>query len=98
MPGSRRGSAASRSSAQRKAARVFPEPVGAETSERACPTAIASQAPLWAAVGAANADPNHAATAVEKRASAGCTCDGTRTEEHAARPHASRFWSEAACC
>src|SRR4029077_11415321 len=89
-PGPRRGWAASRSRAQRKAARVFPEPVGAETST-CLPDAIASHAPLWAAVGAANAEPNHAAAAAEKRASAGCTSDGTRTEEHAARPHASRF-------
>src|SRR5262249_50450062 len=88
-PGSRARSLASRSRAQRKAASVLPEPVGAETST-CCPEAMASHAPVWAAVGAAKAEPNHAATAGEKRASAGWTSDGTRTEEHAVHPHASR--------
>ena len=46
-----RVSAASRSSAERNAASVLPEPVGATTSV-CSPSAMACQAPSWAAVGA----------------------------------------------
>ena len=60
-PGSSSGSAgaetSSRSSAQRKAASVLPEPVGATTSACA-PEEIAFQAPFWAGVGAVNAPRN----------------------------------------
>ena len=59
------GSVPSRSSAQRNAASVFPDPVGATT--RACrPACAASQAPSWAAVGATKAPPNQARVAGEK--------------------------------
>ena len=49
----RRRSVASRSSAQRNADSVLPEPVGA-TTRAWSPELIASQAPSWAAVGALN--------------------------------------------
>src|SRR5262245_22641434 len=66
--------------AHRKAASVLPDPVGAETS--ACrPDPIASQAPVCAAVGAANAEANQDRVAGEKRASTGCSV-ATTTEEH----------------
>src|SRR5262245_28667581 len=66
--------------AHRKAASVLPDPVGAETS--ACrPDAIASQAPVCAAVGAANAEANQDRVAVENRASTGSSV-ATTTEEH----------------
>src|SRR3954452_25019011 len=56
----------SRSSDQRNAARVLPEPVGATTS--ACsPLLIADQAPSWAGVGASNAPVNQARVASENR-------------------------------
>ena len=61
-----RGSVASRSIAQRNAASVLPEPVGATT--RACrPAAIASHASTCAAVGAAKAASNQVRVAVENR-------------------------------
>jgi hypothetical protein len=47
------------SSAHRKAASVFPEPVGAHTST-CSPRAIAGHACACAGVGAANASSNHA--------------------------------------
>ena len=57
-----------RSIAHRNAERVFPEPVGATTS--AClPCEIASQAPTWAGVGAANAPPNQSCVAGPNRSS-----------------------------
>src|SRR5262245_48301525 len=75
--------------AHRKAASVLPDPVGAEIS--ACrPDAIASQAPVCAAVGAANAEANQDRVAVENRASTGWSV-ATTTEEHGrpaqASPH-----------
>ena len=48
-----------RSSAAKKAARVFPEPVGAMTKVDA-PVRMASHAPSWALVGASKARRNHA--------------------------------------
>jgi hypothetical protein len=57
-----------RSMAHRKAARVLPEPVGATTSVSS-PDAIASQAPSWARVGAANDDVNHERVGSEKSSS-----------------------------
>ena len=54
------GSAASRSSAQRNADSVLPEPVGA-TTRAWCPELIAAQAPAWAAVGASKLPRNQAA-------------------------------------
>ena len=51
-------SVASRSSAQRNADSVLPEPVGA-TTRAWSPELIASQAPAWAVVGAANEPRNH---------------------------------------
>src|SRR5439155_6742935 len=61
---------ASRSRAQRNAARVFPEPVGATTSVSR-PEEIASHAPSCAAVGAAKAPSNHARVTPENRPSEG---------------------------
>src|SRR5207237_7606465 len=62
------GSTESRSSAQRNADRVLPEPVGATT--RACsPACAARQAPSCAAVGAAKAPANQSRVAGEKRSS-----------------------------
>ena len=61
-------SAASRSSAQRNAASVLPEPVGA-TTEGVAPALDGGQAPSWAAVGAANAPSNQARVAGENAAS-----------------------------
>ena len=55
-----------RSSDQRKAASVLPEPVGATTSVFS-PRPIASHAPNWAAVGASNAASNQARVIGEKR-------------------------------
>src|SRR3954470_8621511 len=57
---------ASRSSDQRKAARVLPEPVGA-TSSAGSPLLIADQAPSCAGVGASNAPVNQARVASENR-------------------------------
>src|SRR5690348_6907834 len=48
--------------ADRKAASVLPDPVGAATSVWR-PARIAGQASSWAAVGLGNAEENHAATA-----------------------------------
>ena len=62
------GSVASRSSDQRNAARVLPEPVGA-TTRALRPALIDCQAPAWAAVGAANAAANHSRVAAPKSAS-----------------------------
>src|SRR5690606_12253321 len=59
------GCAVRRSIAVRKAARVFPEPVGATTRVWS-PRSIASHAAACAAVGASNASSNHAAVAGEK--------------------------------
>src|SRR4051812_42666839 len=56
----------SRSTAWRNAASVLPEPVGAMTSVSR-PSAMASHAPVCAAVGSANDDSNHARVAGEKR-------------------------------
>ena len=53
-----RGSVASRSIAQRKAASVLPDPVGAMTSVLS-PSAMADQASAWASVGAAKVPANH---------------------------------------
>ncbi len=52
------------SSAQRKAASVLPDPVGAMTRAFS-PAATACQAPAWAAVGRANTSRNHVAVAGE---------------------------------
>ena len=60
--------ACSRSSAQRKADSVFPEPVGATTSV-CSPELMALQAAACAGVGAANAPVNQARVAGEKRSS-----------------------------
>lgn len=57
------------SMADRKAASVLPDPVGAMTSV-ASPVPIASQAALCAAVGAANEAPNHSRVGALKRSSA----------------------------
>src|SRR5689334_16474781 len=59
--------AAIRSSAERNAANVLPEPVGATTSVW-LPPAMALHAPSWAGVGAAKAPSNQAWVAGEKRA------------------------------
>ena len=59
------GAVASRSSAQRNAASVLPEPVGATTSA-CCPSATASQAPSCAAVAPSNAPVNQSRVAGEK--------------------------------
>src|SRR3954468_6858537 len=56
------------SSAQRNAARVLPDPVGATTSAWS-PRLTASHAPAWAAVGCAKAWVNQPRVAGEKRAS-----------------------------
>ncbi len=62
------GSVASRSSAQRKADNVLPEPVGATT--RVCrPELIDSHAPAWAAVGVEKLPRNQLAVAGENRSS-----------------------------
>lgn len=53
----------------RNAARVFPEPVGAQISVLA-PLAIAGQPPAWAGVAASNDASNHLRTGVENGASA----------------------------
>ena len=66
------GSRASRSSDQRNAARVLPEPVGATTSALR-PAPIARHAPAWAAVGAAKAARNHSRVAGPSSASTSCT-------------------------
>jgi hypothetical protein len=59
------GSVAMRSMAQRNAANVFPEPVGAQMS--VCePAAIDGHPSRCAAVGARNDDSNHAREAGEK--------------------------------
>ncbi len=63
------GPAARRSRAQRNAASVLPEPVGATTSAWR-PACAAAQAPSCAAVGAAKAPRNHSAVAGEKPSSA----------------------------
>src|SRR5687767_15817169 len=63
------GSRARRSMPARKAARVFPDPVGAQISAF-LPEAIAGQPPAWAGVGASNEASNHALTGVENGASA----------------------------
>ena len=62
------GSAASRSMAQRNAASVLPEPVGAEMSV-CSPVAIAGQACAWTSVGRSNAFSNHWRTAGVKASS-----------------------------
>ena len=59
---------ASRSMAQRNAASVFPDPVGAMTRVLS-PLAMASHASVWAAVGAANVPVNHSRVSSLKRAS-----------------------------
>src|SRR5689334_19102018 len=59
----------------RKAARVFPEPVGA-TTRALRPAETASQAPCWAAVGAANEASNHAWVAAENRGAAAASLTG----------------------
>ena len=61
----------SRSRAQRKAARVLPEPVGA-TTRAWSPALIACQAPAWASVGRSKAPVNQARVAAEKGARASC--------------------------
>ena len=66
IAGSAGGSAARRSSAQRNAASVLPEPVGATTSVSS-PREIASHAAVWATVGSANASRNHVEASGEKR-------------------------------
>src|SRR5687768_17439634 len=66
---SRSGSRASRSMPARKAARVFPDPVGAQI-RAFLPDAIAGQPAAWAGVGASNEASNHALTGVENGASA----------------------------
>ncbi len=63
------GRLAIRSRDHRNAASVLPEPVGA-TTRASRPRWTADQAPVWAAVGAANAPSNHARVAGEKAASA----------------------------
>ena len=64
--------------ADRNAASVLPEPVGATT--RVCsPRPIASQAPVWAAVGSANAPVNQSRTSGSNRCSAGSADPGCST-------------------
>ncbi len=60
---------ASRSRAHRKAASVFPEPVGATTSASR-PAVMASHASSWAGVAASKTSPNHARVAGENRLNA----------------------------
>lgn len=55
-----------RSSDQRNAAKVLPDPVGATTSAWS-PSAMAAQAPSCAAVGASNDSLNHCAVAALNR-------------------------------
>lgn len=64
---------ASRSRAQRNAARVLPEPVGATTSA-SWPAVMASHASSWAGVAASKTSPNHARVAGEKRLNAVDLC------------------------
>src|SRR6476469_4663670 len=59
------GSVTRRSMAQRNAARVLPEPVGARTRVWS-PAAMAGQPLAWASVGAPNVVSNHSRTAGEK--------------------------------
>src|SRR6478752_5067199 len=66
------GSVTRRSIAQRKAARVLPEPVGARISVWS-PAAIAGQPLVWASVGAPNVVSNHSRTAGEKGPSGSAT-------------------------
>ena len=54
--------------AQRNAASVLPEPVGA-TTRVLSPLAMAAHASVWAAVGAANVPVNHSRVSSLKRAS-----------------------------
>ena len=63
------GAVTNSSMAERNAASVLPEPVGATTSVWS-PAPIASQAPTWAAVGAGKDAPNHSRTSGENRSSA----------------------------
>src|SRR5207249_11856891 len=87
------GSVASRSRAQRKAARVLPEPVGA-TTNASSPDAMASQAPSCAGVGDGNAPWNHVRVRSEKRSRAAGLMrpilarpgDNEDTEIHASHP------------
>jgi hypothetical protein len=53
-----------RSIAHKNAARVFPDPVGAITSELS-PRPAAAHASVWASVGAPNASKNHERTSGE---------------------------------
>ena len=72
------GSVARRSIAVRKAARVFPEPVGA-TTRVSSPRSIASHAAACAGVGASNDSANHVEMAAEKD-------DGSRWRDAAIAP------------
>ena len=63
-----RGSSASRSIAQRNAASVLPDPVGATTSVLS-PSAMADQACAWASVGTAKVPENHSLVSALNRAS-----------------------------
>ena len=63
------GVVASRSSAQRNAASVLPDPVGATTSASR-PAVMASHASSWAGVAASKTSPNHARVAGENRLNA----------------------------
>jgi hypothetical protein len=49
----------------RKAASVFPDPVGA-TTRAFCPDAMASHAPTWASVGASKVEENQVLVVSEK--------------------------------
>ena len=62
------GAVASRSMADRNAARVLPDPVGA-TTRTSWSEARASQAPTWARVGAAKAPSNQPRVRAENRPS-----------------------------
>ena len=62
-------SRANRSMANRNAASVLPEPVGAMTKALQ-PAAMASHARAWAGVGSLNASPNQSRTGVENRSKA----------------------------
>src|SRR5436190_22852262 len=63
------GTVVSRSMPQRKAARVLPEPVGAQIRVL-WPAAIEAQPPAWAGVGPSNEEENHRLTGSENGASA----------------------------
>ena len=80
------GFRASRSRHHRNAASVLPLPVGAWIN--VCrPVEIDAQPPSWAAVGASNADSNHARTGGENGASGSTAAVGVTGREILPRQH-----------